>query len=52
MPFMHATFAHAVDADAIPPDGEVIQVVAPQVDKKRDGGIGLDGLHVYLSTRS
>ena len=41
--FMHATFAHTEDVDAIPPDGKVIiQVVAPQVDKKRGGGIGLD----------
>jgi hypothetical protein len=23
--------------------------VAPDVDKKRDGGIGLDDLHVYLN---
>ena len=49
MPFMHAIFARAEDADAIPLDGKVIQVVAPQVDKKRDGGIGLDELHVYLN---
>ena len=52
MPFMHATFAHAEDAEAIPLDGKVIQVVAPQVDKKRDGGIGLDELHVYLNPES
>ena len=52
MPFMHATFAHAEDTDAIPLDGKVIQVVAPQVDKKCDGGIGLDELHVYLNPDS
>lgn len=48
-PFLHATFSREEDADAIPLDGKVIQVVAPDVDEGRDGGIGLDDLHVYLN---
>ena len=48
-PFLHATFSREEDAAAIPPEGKVIQVVAPHVDRKRDGGIGLDDLHVYLN---
>ncbi|KAF8484085.1 hypothetical protein JB92DRAFT_3131939 [Gautieria morchelliformis] len=48
-PFLHATFTREEDAAAIPLDGKVIQVVAPNVDEKREGGIGLDDLHVYLN---
>lgn len=48
-PFLHATFSRAEDANAIPLDGKVIQVKTPDVDEHRDGGIGLDDLHVYLN---
>jgi hypothetical protein len=42
-------FAWEEDVAAILLDGKVIQVVAPYVDKKHEGRIGLDELHVYLN---
>jgi hypothetical protein len=48
MPYMHATFAKAKYADAIPLEGKVIQVTVPPTNVERNGGIGLDDLEVYL----